>query len=240
MYKRMRPSSAVTKVLIERAVKRWWWRHLPFAPFDGESFTTRPRKGHHWPDRDELAAWKYELVRRVRRDLDLPEYIDLPAWKRAALWTQIVLPDPCLKGGPAMTLIGGFKAIEGWTKPDPVAWNLSHSDEALSETFLKTIRRERARQKIALKKNAGNRHRRVSWRWPEVLDLARAGDVLNAKDRSKKSQATKQAKSFEDTVLQVALLAEADWIARLTPDAHTLAGRFCRNMRQTFREQYLD
>lgn len=235
----MPPSSAVTQVLIERAVKCWWWRHLPFAPFDGESFTTRPRTGSHWPDQDELAAWRYELVRRVRRDLDLPEYIDLPAWKRAALWTQIVLPDPSLKGGSAMTLIGDFKPIDGWTKAEPVAWNLSHSDEALSEAFLNAIRRERARQKIALKKNASNRHRRVSWRWPEVLDLARAGQPLNANDRSKKSQAIRQGKSFEHTVLQVALLPEADWIARLTPVARTLAGRFCRNMRQTFREQYL-
>jgi hypothetical protein len=213
---------------------------LPFAPFDDESFTTRPRKGYHWPDQDELAAWKYELVRRVRKDLALPDYIDLPAWKRAALWTQIVMPDPSLKGGSTMTLVGDFKPLEGWTKAEPITWNLNQSDEALSQAFIATIRRERARQMIALKKNAGNRHRRVSWRWPEVLDLARAGQPLNANDRSKKSQATKQGKRFEHTVLEVALLPEADWIARLTPVAHILAGRFCRNMRQTFREQYLD
>jgi hypothetical protein len=138
-----------------------------------------------------------------------------------------------------MILNGDFKPIEGWTKAEPVTWNLNQSDEALSQAFLATIRRERAKQRIALKKNASNRHRRVSWRWPEVLDLAQAGIPLNANDRSKKSQAIKQAKCFENAVLEAALLPEADWITSLTPVAHTLAGRFCRNMRQTFREQYL-
>jgi hypothetical protein len=220
-------------------IKNWWWRKVPFAPFNYETFTTRPAKGVYWPDQDELAAWKYELVRRSRRDLDLPEYIDLPGWKRAGLWTQLVLPDPSLKGSCAMTLIGDFKPLEGWTKAEPIAWNLKESDEALSQTFLASIRRERAKQKIALKKNANNRHRSVSWRWPEVLDLSHLGVPLDANDRSKKSQAIKQAKCFENVVLDAALLPETDWIARLTPVAHNLVGRFCRKMRQTFREQYL-
>jgi len=223
---------------MEEIAKTWWWRHLPFAPFDQVTYTTRPRKGRYWPDQDELAAWQYELVRRVRRDFALPEYIDLPAWKRAGLWTQIVLSDPSLKGSPSMILHDDIN-LEGWTKAEPVAWNLRHSDESLSKAFLHSIRRERARQKIALRKNAGNRHRPVSWRWPEVLDLADAGLALKANERSKKSQSIKQAKAFENVVLKVVLLSEADWIARLTPVAHKLLGRFCRNRHQTFREQYL-
>lgn len=219
--------------------KNWWWRHLPFAPFDSETFTTRPRNGRSWPDQDELAAWNYELVRRVRGDLNLADYIDLPAWRRARLWTQIVLPDPSMQGGAAMILMGDFKPIKGWSKAEPISWNLNLSDEALSQAFLDMIRRERAKQKVSLNKNASNRHRRVSWRWPEVLDLAHIGIPLNGIDRSKKSQAIKQAKRFESAVLEGALLPEADWIASLTPVALTLLGRFCGNMRQTFREQYL-
>src|SRR5690349_8697657 len=71
---------------------RWWWRRLVFINFDEQTHTTQrkifvpedPRYGfsgewHMWHDRDELFAFRFELLRRLYFP-DLPEWHSLPGW----------------------------------------------------------------------------------------------------------------------------------------------------------------
>jgi hypothetical protein len=64
----------------------WWWRRLAFLKFDQITFTTqKPKLGglrqhaefQQWEEKFEIAAWRYELVRRLHREKQYPHWIDL-------------------------------------------------------------------------------------------------------------------------------------------------------------------
>lgn len=104
----------------------------------------------------------------------------------------------------------------GWSEPSkPYQWDLLASDPELTKAFLRWINAQRREQGITesvfsersqsgkrKSHNKGNRHRKVSWRWLEVLDIQRFGTrSLTASERSIKSCAEAEALKWKPVFL---------------------------------------
>lgn len=106
----------------------------------------------------------------------------------------------------------------GWSEPAPPdQWDLSCSDADLTRSFLCWINEQREKQGIPNSflfaarsksgkrnsQNKGNRHRKVSWRWPEVMDIHRLGArSLTDSERSIKSDAEAEALKWKPVFLE--------------------------------------
>jgi hypothetical protein len=106
----------------------------------------------------------------------------------------------------------------GWSEPAPPdQWDLNCSDTELTRTFLGWINEQRQKQGIPnsflfparsnsgrrKSQNKGNRHRKVSWRWPEVMDIHRLGArSLTDSERSIKSAAKAEALKWKPVFLE--------------------------------------
>lgn len=179
----------------------WWWR-LPHPSFTiSEKGTTEPvaqiiyqtRYISNWKDGLEIAAFRFELSRRLNKrkfPLSWLEISNDDAFQLWALlgesskyWVNKTGTDP--------------KKIEAENPhyTEPILFNLDCSDSMLVESFEKFIAEQRILKKVRSAKII--RKNSVSWRWLEVWDInAIDGVPLNPSMHSMKSKAIKEAEKY--------------------------------------------
>ena len=168
-----------------------------------------------WHDKLELLTYRYELARRVLR-LKKKKF---PHWP---LLTEIeelgligVLDDRkdeiCLKLGPSNMNPDRAKPDLLWT------FDLTGNDKVLKDKFMLLINDERRRKglhdhinkmsKSGARKsaNAKNRHRGISWRGLELLDIQffKIGTLNNDSESSTVSKLKREAKKWVKSVRKV-------------------------------------
>jgi len=158
---------------------------------------------------------------------------------RFPTWPYLVSPARSGLRGLAEYLNKSVQRIEfptrtehGWSEPSkPFQWDLLASDSELSKMFLLWINEQRRKQGIPdsvfpelsqsgkrKSHNKGNRHRKVSWRWPEVLDIHRFGTrPLTGSERSMKSDAEAEALKWKPVLLRG--LSQVAYRPGFTPDS---------------------
>lgn len=260
---RERKSGTFTSGEIEST---WWWRRLVFCHFDLTTFTTaraRNLKSIHapdglddafslefrlWEEQTEIAAWQYELVRRLRPEKKLPSWIGLPICAHSVLQRAI-------GQNLSKSLCAIFHPIRNereWSKPMPLfQWNLEAGNSDLVRTFLSWIDGERRRNGLPeslfsersksgkrKSQNKGNRNRKVSWRWPELIGLHRwGGRSLSHNERSAKSNAEQEAREWEPAVLRALEMLKSPTFASL-PEWWKPNTSFTRWLRENFERTY--
>jgi hypothetical protein len=196
--------------MTEKELKKrccWWWREKGQNwTFDGRNFTTKEKRdsaNQTWKDQEELVAWYYELARRHIRSDESP-------------------PFPQAKDSLAVTLLDDFNRIKprlqvlrinlmdaandptitrkrSWS--DFLQCDLEAPDNQIFDSLRDYLKSERAKRKLKMRRGAeGKRHRPVSWRWPELMDIATLVENprLNDADRSKLSKARKLSKTLHE------------------------------------------
>ena len=201
----------------------WWWRRLEFCSFSLENYTTywqEPKKQTAeseqdprrisflwWRDFKEIGAWRYELVRRLRPESKLPSWIELSDDAQHSLNNAI--GKELFKGNfriccPPEKLSGYWSNVP---LTESLHFNLQASNSKLCELFLMWINQQRREKHgLAVPKsksgkrrsiNVGNRYRKVSWRWPELMDIHRLGSrSLESNERRSKRDAELEAAAW--------------------------------------------
>ena len=203
---------------------RWWWRRLEFCSFSLVNYTTCRQKPEKqavksewdrwtlfltWRDSIEIAARRYELVRRLRPESKLPSWIELSNHAQRSLNKAI--------GKELFTsnfkIIQPPKVLSGYWSNVPATeshhYNLQASDSRLCKLFLMWIDEQRKMHGFAVPKSksgkrgsykVGNRNRKVSWRWPELMDIHRLGSrSLENKERRLKCDAELEAAAWAES-----------------------------------------
>ncbi|MHC1765244.1 MAG: hypothetical protein AB9869_13245 [Verrucomicrobiia bacterium] len=155
----------------------WWWRRMPKSVrFDTTMFNTLAlnKAGIRWKRKIERPAFCYELMRRLGDLAASPPFVRLKM-KEIRTFISIfsrIEDDEDQPGRIYCSWEYGFDIDhDGWVRFDDVEWNLSRSNEALCEDFLKRIEEERKLQKISPPPGpAGKANRCPSWLWPELMD----------------------------------------------------------------------
>ena len=220
-----------------------WWKHgeeLWWQFFCGADF-----EFNRFRDKLEVATWRYELVRRLLREKQHPAWPDLPQHV-----ASVFVPKLGVDKNPAIHILASTSPNgPPWSKPWAHQWNLTAEDSDLIRSFMGFINSERERLKLPTthifpprsktgkhrSANKGNKHRNLSWRWPELMDIdffchpAR----LNASERSALSDAKQAAKSFEADFLQAWKDVEA-LRPMYTLESLTVPGCLHRWLRENF------
>ncbi|MSU61562.1 MAG: hypothetical protein EXS31_04055 [Pedosphaera sp.] len=242
----------------------WWWRRLVYADFDPVTFTTTRTKDRaklsdpllaqaifhkfqQWEQTMEIAAQRYELVRRLHPERQLPAWTALPICAHSVLIPAIgknLRKDLCVVSSPP-------RSEQGWSKPWlPWQWNLMAEDNELVRRFLTMINDERRRQGLPdslfpmkgksgkrSSHNKGNRHRKISWRWPELMDIHRwSGRPLKPNERSAKSDAVQEAEDCEPAFLRAWDMIKLSMFGH--PDSWKPADHFTRFLSENFVKWY--
>ncbi len=207
---------------------RWWWRRLAFCDVSPLEHTTDFTKKltlewelkfgqalryefSSWEKRIEVAAWRYELVRRIQPKVELPSWIELPSFTHGFLVPAI---GQNLAVCPARIPITPQQQEPGWSEPmGPCQCDLRLDDTTLCRWFLSWVNNQREKQglpvtlfpKLSGKRrsyNVGNRNRKVSWRWPELMDIHQLGNrALNNSERPLKTNAKREAEAWAEKAL---------------------------------------
>jgi hypothetical protein len=159
----------------------WWWRPgATHRPFDFNSKNS--------------LAFNYELVKRVYRSERFVPFYALKVHHLSIIWP--LSDDPLQQPVSRETYDLNRQKESGWTVPNPILqWNLKASKRALHAAFDLFIQQQRDLQNIPKPRpNAGERRKPLSWRWPELMDLADLNVCkLDDSERSKLSVARKVA-----------------------------------------------
>jgi hypothetical protein len=214
----------------EAILKNWWWRRLVFVDYDEVTHITRhkrfvpefPSYGFtgEWSiwQKDELTAFRFELLRRVSF-IELPCWYCLPTW--LASWVNGALKPKAERSVCAMF---GPTAPPGYTSLDWM-WDLTASDESLCRAFIREINVERTKIRLPRtndpfdrikgniqrhsEKRRGKRNRQVSWLAVEVFDIQHHNlRPLTDGERSRLSKARREIKVFEESLRSAIASAE--------------------------------
>jgi hypothetical protein len=197
-----------------------------------------------WHGKDELTAFRYELLRRTSFP-ELPEWIYLPAWLYS--WTIGILAPK-----PKRSVCGLFSPVQPNYVSFDWMWDLEASDESLCRHFIMFINEERQRRKLPTsdiisrilgkqqkqgEKRRGERNRQVSWLAVEAFDLKQNRvRPLTDGERSRLSKACREIKTFEDPLRETIKLAEQH-----KPENHQSLPQealFARFVRENFLERF--
>lgn len=200
----------------------WWWRDPEHFLYDDETHYVQPLKGDYgqplrqddifdWIKREEGFAWTYELVRRAYKKSDSwPPYIMLD-------WTDLFSLSDCLTKSdlewvklPSIQIwdVSNQPPKPGWLAAKGLQWNLNAPTSALLANFKKLIDDARKRECIPEPEiYAERRSRRLSWLWPELLDMPL--EELSTSHKTARHKAVKRAARAEPFVVQARALAEA-------------------------------
>jgi hypothetical protein len=179
----------------------WWWR-------DNESFAlklnfqTERRKTNDtllkarwfwWKDGTELAAYRYELVRRLRPEMRLRPWVELGI-------IQNILRKQIGDSTQYYLMQMPNEDSDDPAYSCPMQFNLLASDTALEEAFILFIREQRKAKRISKPKLPPKNS--VSWRWPELWDMNDLEEIpLNNSQHGQKAKAKALAKDWESRVL---------------------------------------
>lgn len=180
----------------------WWKQETSDVQYDRDTNTllAKNAQGREWKQKKERYAHAYELARRHDRSNEWPPYTS-PAGKELAellpFWSE---PDNSqVTRSRELPIQKDFRLWddENWGPLD-VDWHFSVSASKATEEFKKLFLAEKRRRKLPLEERSGNKRRSLSWRWVELLDEAHLLESPrhNPDDRSKLSQARKEAKRF--------------------------------------------
>ena len=144
------------------------------------------------------------------------------------------------------------RTVVGWSEPAPPhQWDLHAPDVDLTRSFLAWINEQRVKQRIISflipkqsragkhrSHNRGNRHRKMSWRWPEVMDIHRFGTrSLTDSERSIKSDAEEEALKWKPR-----FLSSLSWVALRpfsTPESWRFSAEFPKSwLQENFNRWY--
>jgi len=169
-----------------------------------------------WHGKDELTAFRYELLRRASFP-ELPEWIYLPAW----LYSWII---GILAPKPKRSVCGLFSPVPPNYVSFDWMWDLEASDESLCRHFIMFINQERLQRKLPTsdiigrilgkqqkqgEKRRGERNRQVSWLAVETFDLKQNRvRPLTDGERSRLSKACREIKTFENPLRDAIKMAE--------------------------------
>jgi hypothetical protein len=195
-----RVKKPVTEAELQR---RWWWRVIDTKDrrYDPTTHTIAAKTplGRKWKQEVELAAWRYELaIRHARKDRFQP----FPkADKRLRLLLQDVPPTSQAVSFCDLPKSQNFAFWDdqNWVALPRGYWNVRASEDAVAHALLEMFRQVRKARRIRRSRGpAGKRNRPVSWRWPELLDIAHflRTPALNPSERKKLSEARKAAEKF--------------------------------------------
>jgi hypothetical protein len=169
----------------------WWWRsETAFYKFDDKKFSivpiddprlakytrfltpnVRKRRATLWKQTEEIAAWRYEMARRCKRN-----------WKTAAYPAADRLTRDLLRPAPSenRNIVFGEKGPSG----DVSRWvtipamhippNLSYAE--IMDRFEQKVKTASLQLGLERPKGPKGRNRPVSWHWVELLDEV---DILN-------------------------------------------------------------
>lgn len=205
----------ITPTQIKR--HKWWWR-LPQKGFtisdSGKTKGAKNAPGQWWKDGVEVAAFKYELFRRLDRANNPKTWLEVCGNAAVFLSKRIgqsVIPWPTWTGTDPKRL-----EKQNPTLTEPALFNLECSDSMLMNAFQDFISEQRrvkgVRKPKILPKNT------VSWKWLEVWDANEIDRVpLNNSEHSMKAKAQKKAKEVQNSVLIA--LNEAMEFEKSLPDA---------------------
>lgn len=181
----------------------WWWRQeSEDCSFDRKTSTiiAKTLKGRLWTLNTEPGAWRYELARR-HKDAVNQGLLPYPKMdKSVSTLLQFFTTAVCQSGDIPLSQNMDVWDEECWSDALNLRWNLRASDDELVEYFLELIKKQRKEHKFSRSKARWRRTRALSWRWPEVLDISFhcVHPALDENDRSKLSQARKEAKRWFD------------------------------------------
>jgi hypothetical protein len=187
----------ITEASLRR--KFWWWRRgTRDWTFDEATSTTRMKecsKDVEWKSGRELIAWWYELVIRHTPDTQMPRHPKADEVMLALL--EDFSPSRACR---SVLRVDALPVSENhlirnqlnWTDIWKIQCELTATDHEIARAFLRLVHEARKKRGIKSSKGAeGTRHRPVSWRWPELLDIYHhvKQPKLNHADRSKLSRA---------------------------------------------------
>jgi hypothetical protein len=215
----------LTPVRIRR--HKWWWRLSDNCFEIQENGTTKKRddkdrklsgfekvygslikaRWQWWKDGREIAAFRYELARRLDRKgmiLSWPELKDMQSIMEKFL-SESTIPWPISIGNHMID-----DPLPGNT--EKAVFNLQCSDSMLEQSFRDFIAEQRILTGIKhpkiIRKNS------VSWKWLEVWDMNEIeGIPLNRSMHAMKSRAIKSAKQFKATVEKAMKLKDSGKIS---------------------------
>jgi hypothetical protein len=173
---------------VKKQESAWWWKRI--------SGQKCPADYALWKEVYELAAYRYELARRLFPARAYPSFIKL----NRSEW-QIVVSSLWHSKHPA--LIGCDQCAQTYNSSARLPggqWNLEASDNLLTTIFLAMINEARASKAIAkASRNQGNRNRGPEWRCIELMDTP---GKLESYDRARVSQARRVAEGLRDRFLE--------------------------------------
>jgi hypothetical protein len=230
----------------------WWWRRLVFLSFDEETHTTKwnayptedpeysfSMEWNQWHKRDELFAFRYELLRRFGF-AELPEFPQLQYGLRHSVLTGILGPP---KERSVVQISSdkpsGYASFGDWQ------WDLTASDEALCRHFLLFMNEARMKAGIPdtslpflkpknLKTSRrGKRNRHVSWLAVEAFDLRQSGSrPLSDGERSVLSKAKSEIVELGNRCVEA--LAAAEKFFRYSEESSSSPNLYSRFLRENF------
>jgi hypothetical protein len=193
---------------------KWWWR-LPQSLFTisekgvtsgNHSFKFKVKGVEHsadvglfWKGGLEIAAFRYEIARRLKRKELSQSWLEIPdvtAFSIRSLLAETTVYFPVTTGTDP-------KQVEEQNPnhTEPILFNLDCSDSMLEQSFRDFIAEQRVLTGIKhpkiIRKNS------VSWRWLEVWDLNEVDNVtLTPSEHSMKSKAVHLSENLQEKLIQ--------------------------------------
>lgn len=186
---------------------KWWWRN-PQPTFTisekGTTTAVEPVKSF-WKDGTEIAAYRYEIARRLCRDKHEKTWFEVSNLEAFAI--RFIFAESTIYWPTICSTHPKKAEIENPRYAEPVLFNLECSDSMLLEAFKEFIAEQRRVKKVRLAKTI--RKNSVSWRWIEVWDLNEIDRVvLSPSEHSMKSKAINLSKNLQASLENALLKAK--------------------------------
>lgn len=158
----------------------WRWRNHELFTYDPKTGRTMPKQNIPMGNGDTISGtglWKtgaewgcfnYELVRRLHREKELPNYFDLSLHEQsfinAAIGHAEVVPIACHK--PELS--------PGWVWSDANEWryNLNATNKELADDFLRWLNEQREKHNAPEPTSEPfTKSQPAKWYWLELMDL---------------------------------------------------------------------
>ena len=163
----------------------WWWRRISGAK--------SVAKFQEWQDVYLVAAYRYELVRRLFPSRKYPPFIKL---NRSEL--EIIRSRLGFGRAPVFIYSAMTAEYPSFARLPAGVWNLEANDNTLKKLFMSLIGAERARRGVArAPTNQGNRNVSPNWNCIVLMDT---GTSLSW-ERARVSQARRDAEKLKPVFL---------------------------------------